>query len=351
MTRRKTPGTSERSVQIDLFGGAACAPLPRAEPRPPTPMRRVPAAKTAASPAPKPQGETAMVEHLERTGRYRVLRKLAPREVFPHLYPPADRAPGVWPRLGVVLDTETTGLDHAAHEVIELGMVAFTYDESGVRDVVGVFSQLQQPAGPITPDITRITGITDEMVAGQRIDLEAVRRFVEPADLVIAHNARFDRPFCEKLCPGFEAKPWACSVSEVDWTALGFEGTKLGYLVGQCGYFHNGHRAVDDCHALLEVLAQPSRTQALPAFRQLLASAAAPRLRVHALGSPFHTKDILKARGYRWSDGSGHQPKCWWREIAQGAMDEEARFLETEVYAGGMNAHVERLTACERFKA
>lgn len=32
-------------------------------------------------------------------------------------------------------------------------------------------------------------------------------------------------------------------------------------------------------------------------------------------------------------------------------MDEEARFLKTEVYAGSMNAHVERLTACERFKA
>ncbi|KTR07088.1 DNA polymerase III subunit epsilon [Aureimonas ureilytica] len=311
----------------------------------------MPTAKTTASAAPQPEVEAAMVECLEHTGRYRVLRKLAPREVKPHLHPPADRAPGSWPRLGVILDTETTGLDHAAHEVIELGMVAFTYDEAGVCDVVCVFSQLQQPAGPITPDITRITGITDEMVAGQRIDVEAVRRFVEPADLVIAHNARFDRPFCEKLCHGFEAKPWACSVSEVDWTALGFEGTKLGYLVGQCGYFHNGHRAVDDCHALLEVLAQPSRTGAEPAFRQLLSSAASARLRVHALGSPFHTKDILKARGYRWSDGTGRQPKCWWREIAEDAMDEEAHFLETEVYAGGMNAHVERLTACERFKA
>ena len=351
MTRQKTSPASDRPVQIDLFGVASSPALSRSDARRPTAARGGVAPKVGTSMALQADDETAMVERLEHTGRYRVLRKLAPREVKPHLHPPADRAPGSWPRLGVILDTETTGLDHAAHEVIELGMVAFTYDEAGVRDVVGVFSQLQQPEGPITPDITRITGITDEMVAGQRIDVEAVRRFVEPADLVIAHNARFDRPFCEKLCHGFEAKPWACSVSEVDWTALGFEGTKLGYLVGQCGYFHNGHRAVDDCHALLEVLAQPSRTQALPAFRQLLASAASARLRVHALGSPFHTKDILKARGYRWSDGSGRQPKCWWREIAEDAMDEEAHFLETEVYAGGMNAHVERLTACERFKA
>jgi len=47
----------------------------------------------------------------------------------------------------------------------------------------------------------------------------------------------------------------AWSVSEIDWSARGFEGTKLGDLIGQAGYFHDGHRAVDDGFALLEVLA------------------------------------------------------------------------------------------------
>ncbi|BDA87283.1 DNA polymerase III subunit epsilon (plasmid) [Aureimonas sp. SA4125] len=292
-----------------------------------------------------------MVERLEATGRYRVLRKLEPRPVAPELWPLSDRQPGSWPRLGIVLDTETTGLDHATHEIIELGMVAFTYDEMGVRDVVGVFSALQQPTTAITAEITRITGITDAMVAGQRIDLDVVQRFVEDADLIVAHNARFDRPFCEKLAPGFDVKPWACSVSEVDWIGLGFEGTKLGYLVGQCGAFHNGHRAVDDCHALLEVLTHSPRIQAMPPFQQLLASSQQARLCIHARGSPFHTKDALKARGYRWSDGVGGKPKCWWREITEDAYDEEARFLEEEIHGGSMNAHVDRLTACERFKA
>lgn len=52
------------------------------------------------------------------------------------------------------------------------------------------------------------------MVAGQSIDIDAVAAFVEDADLVIAHNAKVDRPFCENLAPGFDYKPWACSVSE-----------------------------------------------------------------------------------------------------------------------------------------
>lgn len=45
--------------------------------------------------------------------------------------------------------------------------------------------------------------------------------------IVIAHNAAFDRPFCERIWPIFAAKPWACSLREVGWKAEGFEGTKL----------------------------------------------------------------------------------------------------------------------------
>jgi DNA polymerase-3 subunit epsilon len=333
----------------DLFGVPSPSPRVLAETRRPTPSRHIVGSALAQRKA--LELDASLVERLEATGRYRVLRKLEPRPVMPELWPPADRQPGSWPRLGIILDTETTGLDHATHDVIELGMVAFTYDQTGVRDVVGVFSALQEPSHAISAEITGITGITDEMVAGQRFDLDAIQRFIADADLLIAHNARFDRPFCEKLTPGFDVKPWACSVSEVDWVGLGFEGTKLGYLVGQCGAFHNGHRAVDDCHALLEVLSHPARTQAPSPFQQLLASSQQTRLRIHAIGSPFHTKDALKERGYRWSDGMGGKPKCWWREVAEDAYDDEVCFLEEEIYAGNMNAYVESLTACERFKA
>lgn len=85
------------------------------------------------------------------------------------------------------------------------------------------------------------------------IGLYQLRAVVEPADLVIVHNAGFDRPFCEAFSPILAGKARACSVSEIDWSARGFEGAKLGYLIGQAGYFHEGHR-VDDCFALLEVL-------------------------------------------------------------------------------------------------
>jgi DNA polymerase-3 subunit epsilon len=139
-------------------------------------------------------------------------------------------------KIAVILDTETTGLDHTSDEVIELGMIAFTYNEDGqIGDVIGRFNALREPSTHISPEITRLTGITPDMVAGQTLDLDAVERFIAPAELIIAHNARFDRPFCERLSKDFQVKAWACSHSETSWSGLGFERSKLGYLLTQCG--------------------------------------------------------------------------------------------------------------------
>ena len=286
------------------------------------------------------------VRKLEDTGRYRILRKLMPRPVV-------NRASSLLPRLAVLVDAETTGLDQVKDEIIEIGMVAFTYDdEARIGDVVGVFSALRQPYAPIPPEITRLTGITDAMVAGKTISLGELERFIEPADLVIAHNAAFDRPFCERLTPGFAPKAWACSVSEVKWADHGFEGTKLGYLIGQCGYFHDGHRAVDDSHALLEVLARPWPDGSGTPFGELLENSGKERIRIFAVNSPFDLKDQLKARGYRWSDGGDGRPKAWWTEVAEEESDDELRYLRAEIYQWpDVDPPTKRLTAFDRFKA
>ncbi len=181
--------------------------------------------------------------------------------------------------------------------------------------MTGVYGGLQQPTTPIPAEITRLTGITDDMVAGQIIDAPALRAIVGSADLIIAHNASFDRPFCEAFSPMFADKAWACSVSEIDWAGRGFEGSKLGYLVGQSGYFHDGHRAVDDCFALLEVLRRQTGVSVSTPFAELLERSNRSRVRIYAENSPYDMKDHLKARGYRWSDGSEGRPKSWWVEL------------------------------------
>ena len=59
---------------------------------------------------------------------------------------------------------------------------------------------------PIPPKITKITGITDAMVAGHRIDDRAVNDLLGRVVLVIAHNADFDRRFLERRLPAFAPK-------------------------------------------------------------------------------------------------------------------------------------------------
>lgn len=286
-----------------------------------------------------------MVRRLEKTGRYRVLQKLEPRPI-------ATVPRQGFPLRGVIIDTETTGLSFRKNEVIEVGAVAFSFDaHCTIGDVVDVYGGLQQPSGAIPAEITRITGINDEMVAGQAIDRGRLERLVADADLIVAHNAAFDRPFCEALSAVFADKAWACSVSQIDWSGRGFEGSKLGYLVGQAGLFHEDHRAVDDCFALLEVLDQKGRGQGKSPFAELYAASQQPRVRVFAENSPYDAKDQLKARGYRWSDGSDGRPKAWWTEVAEPMLDEELLWLRSDIYRYEATPLMRRLTAVDRFKA
>ncbi|MGO7021341.1 3'-5' exonuclease [Rhizobium leguminosarum] len=321
-----------RDSQLDMFAKASPA-IAKAR----GPSHRRPS-------QPLVRSDEDMARALEESGNYRILRKLVARPIA------SVKRPG-FSRLGVILDTETTGLNHRSDEIIEIGAVAFTFNDDGaIGDIVGIYGGLQQPSRPIPPEITRLTGITDAMVEGQLIDIQSLRTLIEPADLIIAHNAGFDRPFCEAFSKIFTGKAWACSVSEIDWSARGFEGTKLGYLVGQAGYFHEGHRAVDDCHALLEILDREQHDGESP-FTELYRASQRSRIRVFAEHSPFEMKDHLKARGYRWSDGSDGRLKSWWIEVGEEDLNDELSYLRSDIYRWAeAEPPIVRLTAFDRFK-
>lgn len=287
----------------------------------------------------------AMAETLARSPDYRVLRRLVPRPLSAPLV-------GQETRTGILLDTETTGLDHRKDELIELGMVKFDYTSDGrIVGVRDVFSAFNEPSGPISAEVTALTGITDEMVAGHRIDEAEVKAFVEGAVIAIAHNAGFDRKFAERSWSIFERMAWGCSMTEVDWRAHGFSGGQLGYLLNGAGLFHQAHRAVDDCHALLEVLDFALPTTGAPALALLLETARKPTVRVWAEQSPFELKESLKKRGYRWNDGTDGRPKSWYMDVCESSIDDELAFLKAEIYLRDVEPRTQILTAFTRFSA
>ena len=55
------------------------------------------------------------------------------------------------------------------------------------------------PGVDISSFITELTGITNEMVSGKHIDGSSVSEFLKDVDLIIAHNAKFDRAFFEGI--------------------------------------------------------------------------------------------------------------------------------------------------------
>ena len=285
----------------------------------------------------------AMAQALEQSGRYRVLRRLTPLA-------PREPPSGVRIRLGLFVDTETTGLDPQRDEIIELAMVPFTYGVDGVIYSVGeAFQQLRQPSKPIPPEVTAITGIDDALVEGKLIDPEVVASFAAPAALVVAHNAAFDRKFLERYCQIFNTKPWACSMCEVDWAGEGYEGTKLAYLAAGTGFFYERHRATHDCMAAIELLARTHTISGRTGLAQLLERARTPCWRIWAENSPFDLKDALKARGYRWNGEGGTSPRAWFIDVAEAAREAEEEFLKTEIYHGEIDLLVRRIDAYDRF--
>ena len=148
------------------------------------------------------------------------------------------------------------------------------------------------------------------------------------ADLIVAHNARSDRPFVEARWPVFATKSWNCSFAGIDWKKEGSGSAKLEFLASERGWFYDAHRAQVDCHALLQILSSPLR-DGMTGLSRLLAGAGQTRFKLRATGAPFDAKDQLKSRGYRW-DAEG---RVWWCSLpSDDLLQAECTWLRESVY-------------------
>ena len=271
-----------------------------------------------------------MADKLSAHPDFKVKRRLVPILDFG----PGSGAPT---KRVLILDTETTGLDWRAENIIELAMLSVAVDMQTGQPVgvVEVYEDFEDPGRPIPAEIVKLTGITPQDVKGQKLNEAQIIDMVQRADLIVAHNAGFDRPFVENRLEVFEHKAWACSFAGINWKAQGLGSAKLEFLCSELGWFYDAHRAQVDCHALLRVLSSPLKAQPddMPStgLQQLFKSAEQARTVVKAFGSPFETKDKLKARGYRWDA----EAKVWFTAVKSvEALEAEADWLKSQVYGG-----------------
>lgn len=277
-----------------------------------------------------------------KSQNFKVTRPFEPREFYSAAPAPSKLLKAA------ILDTETTGTNQALDRIIELGIVIVEYyPESGqVYRVLETYNELEDPEIPISPESTKIHGITNAMVQGKKIVDADVEQLMSDVSLVIAHNATFDRGFVETRLPFFQKKAWACSFAQIPWKAEGIGSASLEFLAYKCGFHFSGHRASVDCHALLEVLQSNLPQSETKVFKMLLDKARSPDIKVWAINAPYDNKDKLKERAYRW-DGDR---KTWHRTLANEELAQEVDWLRTEVYANRpFKLEHEKMDAYNRF--
>lgn len=252
--------------------------------------------------------------------------------------------------IGLFLDVETTGTNIINDKIIELGLVLFEYSADGkIFKILNEYSQYQDPKIPIPARITELTGISDDMVKNQLIDQDLFFEFFKQANLIIAHQAAFDRGFVETRFPTLAKKPWACSIHNIPWQQEGIESAKLEYLAYKFGFFYEGHRATIDCLAGLHILSKKLPKSGKLVFQALLEDCRKDSFKLWAANAPFESKDLLKARGYRWNaEGTGPY-KAWYLELNDQQLLDEILFLWEEIYDQPIRLPLEIFNARNRF--
>lgn len=160
----------------------------------------------------------------------------------------------------VVVDIETTGGRAASERITEIGAVKIRNHR-----VIGEYHSLLNPGRRIPAFITRLTGISDAMVADAPRFAEIADDFEDfTADCVfVAHNVNFDYGFIaaeyRRLDRSYK-RPKFCTCAEMRRHHPGHASYSLGNLCGALSIaLDNHHRALCDARAAAELLAHINR--------------------------------------------------------------------------------------------
>lgn len=134
----------------------------------------------------------------------------------------------------------------------------------------------------------------------------AVRWIIEPATVIIAHHAEFDRQFTPDL-----ERQWVCSEEDITWpnSQKGGRGGSLANLALSLGLgVASAHRAMCDVDTLARIFTR--LVEKGHDLEEILRHAMRPKAMFHALTS-YDEREITKSNGFRWDPDR----KIWWRRM------------------------------------
>lgn len=155
----------------------------------------------------------------------------------------------------VVLDIETTGLDPINDEIIEIAILKYLNGKK-----VDTFHSLVKPDEKIPEQITKINGITNNMVKhAPRIDeiIDKIYDLINEAKFIVGYNVNFDLSFIGYALGRygkFIDKVLAIDVHDfVRKHYYHLNDRKLETMKNYFGIAKVSHRADDDCEVTVEV--------------------------------------------------------------------------------------------------
>jgi len=206
----------------------------------------------------------------------------------------------------VIVDTETTGLDHSQGHMIELAMARYDDEESCLIDcdscLIGVSNNKTIHINGIREATMRKWSTTFDQSAS------SLKMAVGSARCLVAHNASFDK----KWLPSNLPVPWVCSMRDIEWPAprelIGSGSLEKLALAHGLGVLP-GHRAIHDVLTLVRVF---DRAAQMGAPAKMLIDRALRPASFWRSRAAFVDNAAVKAAGFTWHTGL----KIWWRKVA-----------------------------------
>ncbi len=226
------------------------------------------------------------------------------------------------PKFLLIIDTETTGLEPGIDNCIEVGSILFHVES---RSILAQNSFLIPSESNSAEVINKIPAKISRLSQPWEEGLRYFNFMLDRADVVLAHNAAFDRQwFGINPLPAI-TKPWICSMEDISWpkelhlkSRPSVRDLALAYEVP----VWTAHRALTDCIYLAEVF---RRCSDLEIF---LEQGLEPKRLMRAEVS-YDERNLAKQAGFRWNDPVRG---AWTRRIS----DREITTLPFEVKEVGL---------------